>query len=427
MTTIRLKFRPSSVTGREGRLYFQVIHNRTVRQIGTKIRIYPHEWDERTGTVLCDNGDDEDRVKRLYDIKAKLDSTRTVLEKAKSMLEAEGLDYTVDDFLAKCDYIRAHESFFDFMQGVISQLGSMQKTRTKETYAAALRSFTRFRGGEDIVTECISRELIVRYEAWLRGQGCSLNTSSFYMRILRATYNRAVEQGMTEQRHPFKHVYTGVEKTVKRAIPLSSIRVIRDLDLSCDGLLDFSRDMFLFSFYTRGMSFIDMAFLKKEDLRDGILTYRRRKTGQLLRIRWESEMHRIVRKYDTGPSPYLLPIIRDAGAQKRRQYDNALHLVNSKLKTIAKLAGLSENLTMYVGRHSWASAARNKNVPLAVISEGMGHDSEATTRIYLHSFDASVVDSANKAILRELQQVKPEETAPSLSKRRSDLQTCQFL
>jgi len=129
---------------------------------------------------------------------------------------------------------------------------------------------------------------------------------------------------------------------------------------------------------------------------------RRRKTGQLLRIKWENEMRRIVRKYDTGGSPYLLPIIKDAGVRERRQYETALHLVNSKLKTIAKMAGLSVNLTMYVGRHSWASAAQSKNVPIAVISEGMGHESESTTQIYLNSIDASVVDRANRTILREL-------------------------
>ena len=118
------------------------------------------------------------------------------------------------------------------------------------------------------------------YEAWLHGKGITKNSSSFYMRILRAVYNRAVEKELTSNRNPFKHVYTGVDKTVKRAIPLKAIKKIKNLDLSLHPALDFARDMFLFSFYTRGMSFIDMAYLKKKDLQNGILSYRRHKTGQ---------------------------------------------------------------------------------------------------------------------------------------------------
>ena len=92
---------------------------------------------------------------------------------------------------------------------------------------------------------------------------------------------------MTAQNYLFRHVYTGVDKTVKRAIPIKSIKALKEMDLAMNSALDFARDMFLFSFYTRGMSFVDMAYLKKTNLQNGILTYRRRKTGQELSIKWE--------------------------------------------------------------------------------------------------------------------------------------------
>ena len=222
------------------------------------------------------------------------------------------------------------------------------------------------------------------------------------MRILRAVYNRAVEKELTSNRNPFKHVYTGVDKTVKRAIPLKAIKKIKNLDLSLHPALDFARDMFLFSFYTRGMSFIDMAYLKKKDLQNGILSYRRHKTGQQLFIKWEKCMQEIADKHkaDNG-SPYLLPILKYP-YDSRSQYKNALYRTNKNLKEIAKLAGLSIPLTLYVARHSWASIAKSKNIPISIISEGMGHDSEMTTQIYLASLDNSVVDKANTQILREL-------------------------
>ena len=203
-------------------------------------------------------------------------------------------------------------------------------------------------------------------------------------------------------RNPFKHVYTGIDKTIKRSIPLKAIKQIKNLDLSLQPSLDFARDMFLFSFYTRGMSFIDMAYLKKKDLSNGILSYRRRKTGQQLFIRWEKCMQKIVDKYDTDYySPYLLPILQYPH-DNRNQYKNALYRTNKSLKEIAKMVRLSIPLSLYVARHSWASIAKSKNIPISVISEGMGHDSEMTTQIYLASLDSAVVDRANAQILKDL-------------------------
>lgn len=123
------------------------------------------------------------------------------------------------------------------------------------------------------------------------------------------------------------------------------------MDLSHCRTLDYARDMFLFSFYTRGMSFVDMAYLKKNDLKNGVLIYRRKKTGQQLCIRWERHMQDILEKYPMSQeSPYLLPIILKAGEEERKQYNNALHLVNKKLKFISNSLQLTIPLTMYVAR-----------------------------------------------------------------------------
>ena len=175
------------------------------------------------------------------------------------------------------------------------------------------------------------------------------------------------------------------------------------MDFSMNPTFDFARDMFLISFYTRGMSFVDMAYLRKKDLQNGVLSYRRRKTGQQLLIKWEKCMQEIVDKYDTSQSNYLLPIIKPFGEiDERKQYIYAAHNINRCLKIIGKELGLSVSLTLYVARHAWASIAKSKNVPLSVISEGMGHDSEATTRIYLASLDTVAIDEANSMILKSL-------------------------
>lgn len=289
------------------------------------------------------------------------------------------------------------------MQSIINQLRRLNRIRTSETYTATLASFMKFRDGQDILLCEIDSDTMMLYEAWLKAKGICPNTISFYMRILRAVYNRAVEKELVEQKHPFKHVYTGIDKTVKRAVPLKAIKRIKELDLTLKPHLDYARDMFLFSFYTRGMSFIDMAYLKKSDLKNGILIYRRRKTGQQLTIKWEKCMEEIVTKYENrSTTQYLLPIITNPLVDERKQYRNAIFRVNTALKKVARLVDLPIPLTMYCARHGWASIAKSKNIPLSVISEGMGHDSEETTRIYLASFDTSVVDRANSLILKSL-------------------------
>ncbi len=193
-----------------------------------------------------------------------------------------------------------------FMQENIDRMHRLGKVRTGETYTCTLNSFMRFRQGKDVLWKDFDADLTASYEAYLKSTGVSMNTISFYNRILRAVYNRAVEKGFTKQVFPFKNVYTGVEKTIRRGLPIKTIRNIRNLDLSHCPSLDYARDMFLFSFYTRGMSFVDMAYLKKNDLKNGILTYRRKKTGQRLCIRWERDMQDILEKYHISQeSPYL--------------------------------------------------------------------------------------------------------------------------
>ena len=397
MTSIKVKFRPSTVQGKEGCIYFQIIHKRKIRQLNTDYKIFASEWDTENETVIV-NGD---RSNILCGIKERIKWDTTRLEKAIRRLEEERRRYTAEDIITTFRKMTKETSLFSFMHGVIAQLKQLGKERTSETYTATIKSFMAFRKGQDIPLDGITSDLMLLYEAHLKARGVRMNTISFYMRILRAVYNRAVEKVLTPQNNPFRHVYTGIEKTVKRAIPIKEIKVLKELDLSLKPSLDFARDMFLFSFYTRGMSFIDMAYLRKSDLKNGILTYRRRKTGQELTIKWEKCMAEIITKYPENETDYLLPIIKKQD-KERKQYDNALHLVNYHLKDLSKILKLQRPLTMYVARHSWASAAKAKNIPLSVISEGMGHDSEATTQIYLASLETSVVDKANKMILELL-------------------------
>lgn len=289
------------------------------------------------------------------------------------------------------------------MKAYVARLRQLGRDGTAANYQAALNSFRCFRAGRDVAMSDIDYILIEDYEAWLRSQRLVPNSIAFYMRILRACYNRAVVNEMIPtDRHPFRTVTTDMERTRKRAISAGDMKRIVDADLVRRPRLAFARDMFLFLFYCRGMSIVDAAFLRKCDMREGVLTYHRRKTNQPLRIKVVPQIRSIVSRYAKPDSPYLLPIIARPGHDERRQYAAALHRINDRLKTLGGMLGIDIPLTTYVARHSWATIAKRQNVSINVISDALGHDSIATTQTYLASIDFSAIDRANDIVIRAI-------------------------
>lgn len=399
-TSIKLKFRPSVKSDKEGTLYYQLIHERRVKQIKTHYKIKSNEWDELSESIVVPAYDTQ-RKHQVESVERCIKWDIQRLEKIVEEYEYKGLPYGLTHIADAYHKLCQKHSLFSFMEDVIAQYQRHGQIRTGETYLTTLNSFKRFRMDVDIMLEEINSELLLSYEYYLKMEGVSPNTISFYMHRLRAVYNRAVEQELVEQRFPFKRVKTSIEKTVKRAIPVKFIRKLKSLDLSDSPSKAFARDMFLFSFYTRGMSFIDIAYLQKKDLQHNILIYRRKKTGQKLQVHWETCMQQILNMYSAKKdSQYLFSIIEDSQKDHRRQYQNALIRINRNLKKLGEDIGLELPLTMYVARHSWATTARCEGVPISVISEGMGHDNEKTTQIYLASLENSVVDKANRKILK---------------------------
>ena len=404
MTFIKIQLRTSSPQSDSGVLYYCLTGKGNACLFSSGKRVLASEWDSRSMHVVIPANVSFERSEYLIEVQNCICKDIGLLNSLIAQFESSGLSYSSWDIIEKFRNLSKGVGLVHFMESLIAKLKSSGSVGTARTYVSAMRSFCKFYGNENLMLSEINASLISEYENWLKGRNVTLNTISFYMRILRAVYNKAVESGLVEQNYPFRKVYTGVEKTVKRAVDISVVQQIRDCDLSWDSHLAFSRDLFMLSFFLRGMSFVDLAFLRKKDLENGVLTYRRRKTWQRLHIKWMPCMEEIVSRYSSEAinSPYLLPIIDpQSEIAEDVQYIKALQRINYSLHKISNMLNI-DNLTTYTARHTWASSAHRKNIPVSVICQGMGHSSEKTTSIYLASLEDKYVDYANEAVIGDL-------------------------
>jgi site-specific recombinase XerD len=243
----------------------------------------------------------------------------------------------------------------DFVSMLIEELKQSGRYGTARSYSSSIKRLNTFIGHNKLTFRELTPELLKRYELFLYQEGCKRNTVSLYMRMLRSISNQATRRGKASpQLGLFDDVFTGTDSSEKRATTPLIIGRLQDLDLDNASSLAFARDMFLLSFFLRGIPFVDLTYLRKSDVKMGVLRYRRSKTKRLLTVAIEPCAQVIIRKYEqyTQNSPYLLPIINPALPDKYKQYQSALRLYNKRLTPLSNLLGLKIRLTSYIARHS---------------------------------------------------------------------------
>ena len=296
-------------------------------------------------------------------------------------------------------FFREKNRLENLLDGIILGLERSRSKSTIDNYRTAMRSFLSY-AGPSVNLRSVNANLMEGYQRWLQKHGVSLNTCSCYMRSLRKLF---YEAGLKNCDTCFKNVFTGNAQTEKRSLDTGQIGSLKRLRLAKGTSLRTALDLFLFSFYAQGMPFVDLAFLRKSNIRNGYIVYSRHKNGQTIRIKIERQMQDIINMYARKESPYLFPIlsVTDPNAAMR-EYETKLRYYNNALKKLARMAGLT-SLSSYQVRHSWASLAFSSNIELSVISKGLGHTNPQTTLIYIREIDDNRVSDANRMLINAVE------------------------
>ena len=302
--------------------------------------------------------------------------------------------------------------FYDFMLSVITDMERQGRYSTAHVYHCALKSAVKY-GGHSLHMEDLTPGWLQSYQEYLLRQSLLWNTISTYMRMLRSIYNRGVEAGSAPYiPRLFHDVYTGVDVRQKKALPVAELRKLLYEDPQSERLRH-TQAIAALMFQFCGMSFADLAHLEKSALDRNVLRYNRVKTKTPISVEVldtaKEMIHRLRNSQPSRPDcpDYLFDILsgdkkrKDEGAY--REYQSALRRFNNCLKDLARALRLNSPVTSYTLRHSWATTAKYRGVPIEMISESLGHKSIKTTQIYLKGFELKERTEVNKGNLSYIQ------------------------
>lgn len=394
--SVSLKRRQGAVS-REGTLYLQVICRRKVKQTSLPYRLYEDEWDEKRQQAVVRQGCHPKRCLYLIEVNRKAEEEVQRMQKVIAHLSNEP---TVSAKIIIDNYKALHKdcSFIVYIEQVINQFADEKREASVRHYRSLRNSLLKCLDKEDILLTDIDEQLVKKYESWMIGRKLHLNTIAFYMRNLKALWNRAVREGIIEERpFPFKGINTSVGKSKKKAVDEVVMRKIEKLEINKLTAKEAqARLFFLFSYYTQGMAFIDLAHLTDKNIQGDYLVYTRHKTGETIRVKLLPVMSKIINHQRKSRTGLLFPILSDPNASYK-EYESQLRLYNGQLTALGKMVGAE--LSSYVARHSWATHSKNLGAPDSDIARGMGHTNVETTQTYIDSSKNNLLDMINKKLV----------------------------
>lgn len=383
-------------------LVMRLGHNKRTTAIPLDISLQTKDWDDElrvvrksyvgTNSITYLNNTIQKSKSEAMDIIFKLNETGRL--QSMSIVEVR------NQIVRK----NAATSFFEYTNQQIEDLISANRIGTARSYKGVVAILKTYTKNRELFFRDITYTFLTKLENSHLSKGNSYNGLSVYLRAIRAIFNKAIKDGAIDKDcYPFADYKIKSVPTEKRALDLSLLQAIINKQLADNDICFNARNYFVASYMMYGMNFTDMAFLKKTNIIDGRIQYRRRKTSKLYDIKITTNLNKILQHYISLDelSPYVFPIIkRDNALLQDRDIQWARKRYNKKLKKLAEKCDIEQNLTSYVSRHSFATQAMLQQIPLNAISAMLGHSSLKTTEIYLKSLPSNILDDYNAKILQ---------------------------
>ena len=379
-------------------LYVQVIIDRQKRLIATGISVPISAWDSVSQRI-------RPKYPQASSLQLKIDTQAEEIRHSIQRLEVLDLPVSVDSVFGK-ETKHITITIKDYFLELIDDFIKQGKVGTADKHRHCLNLLSQCNPVE-VRFVALTAAYVQRFIAYLKNKGNTPNSVLTKVSVLRAVYNKAVEEGIyTPRENPFKNINMKHRRPKKRAIMKEDIQRIKELDIPENhnpASIGFARDLFLFSYYSAGINFTDIARLRYGNVQKDVVYYRRHKTGKDMMFPLTPANLPILHRYwEDGKDmdDYIFPILDKERHQTDTQVFNRLHKVlaqvNKSLEQIAGLAGIEHHLTTYVARHTYATVMKRAGVNIAIISETMGHSDIKTTQIYLDSFEDTQIAEAMK-------------------------------
>ena len=384
----------------ENPIHLRLTKYKKVTYLGTGISWKTDQWNEKTSMI----NHKHPQNKKLNEQLAIFENDKTL--KYKNLTPDQKKDITIEEYLEliKPKNIQFQsKNFFDILENNIKNLKQIDKHSTAKYFHDMRNSVLRFNKSNKLDIDSISIAWLESYEKHLRLRKYKDTSISVRMRAIRTIFNDSIKAKIVGlDKYPFKEYEISKLNinTKKRAIAFEEIQLIKNLDTHAHPQLKLSRDLFIFSYYTAGMNYIDMLTLKHSDIsRDNRLRYTRSKTKGIFNFKLNTHALEIVEYYRENRinTEYLFPILlSDKLTAKQIDYrkQKTLTQFNKDLKEIGRICNIEFDLTSYVSRHSYASIQRDSGLATDIISKTLGHKNINQTNVYLDSMKNEVIDNA---------------------------------
>lgn len=395
MTTVDVicyKYKPLK-TG-ELPLKIRVCKDRKTRYINLGVSTKAEYWDfeKNKPRPSCP---DKELLEKL--ISSKISEVKSKIVELKADNKEFSATMLVEKVANPIKLITVDNLFKQYLSRLEEEKSTGYRLSIRQTYNSLLK----FNRHLDIPFTEIDCNWLRKYETWLRKQGISENTIGIRFRNIRTIFNLAIDSELVKpESYSFRKFKVSRlhQETVKRA--LSKTEILAVISYPTEGKDYYTRlavSLFTFSYFMGGINFVDMAYLKGDNIMEGRLIYHRKKTGKLINLPIQERALLVLKKYKNSSNSYLFPILSNehrTEQQKLNRLHKVITKVNRALKAIGEELHIPIKLTTYVARHSYATVLKRAGVPVSVISEFLGHSSEKITQIYLDNFENNQINKA---------------------------------